>query len=133
MKKSIFIIASLAAVVLLSSFVIARSATSDKTDNSVTISSNDGWEYYKPVTIYYRSDGSSHSEYYIWRKTVCGDPDYMICTSSRELDFTKRSISKNYNYGRDIDWTSEYKYTFNGYNIGKAYFSTYLPGRGWDD
>ncbi|MBP5546133.1 MAG: hypothetical protein J6X59_02450 [Bacteroidales bacterium] len=133
MKKSIFIIVSISAVVLLSSFVIEHNVTSSKSDCNVSISDNDGWEYYKPVTIYYGDKGSSKGQYYIWKKNICGDPDYLICSSRYSLDWTKRSISKNYNYGKDIDWTTEYKYTFDGYNIGKAYFSTYLPGRGWDD
>lgn len=129
MKKSIFIIASLAAVVLFSSFVIARNVTNNG-DNPVTISSNDGWEYYKPVTIYYEN-GNRTSDVYIWKKTVCGDPDYMISWSSSELR-GEAPISKNYYYGKDQDWTTEYKYvtTIVYNNTRKAYFNTYLQG--WD-
>ena len=58
MKKSIFIIASLAAVMLFSSFVIFQNVSSNKTESPVTISANDGWEYYKTVSVY--TEGKSY-------------------------------------------------------------------------
>lgn len=131
MKKSIFIIASLAAVVLLSSFVIARNVTNNKTENPVTVSANDGWEYLKPITVYY-NEGESYTQFYIWKKSVCGDPDYLLSSSSSRLEY-EASISKNYNYGKERDWTSKYKYVSTKYFGGiysEVYFSTYLQG--WD-
>lgn len=131
MKKSIFIIASLAAVVLFSSFVIARNVTSNKTDNPVTVSANDGWEYYKPVTVYY-NNGKQNKQLYVWKKTVCGDPDYMLSSSQSSLTFGS-SVGKNYYYGKEQDWTSEYKYVSSYQGLTgnpKVYFSTYLQG--WD-
>lgn len=128
MKKSIFIIVSLAAVVLFSSFVIARNVTNDKTDNPVTVSANDGWEYYKSTTGYY-SEGKKHSTIYIWKKTVCGDPDYVLSNSSERCD--GYAISKNYYYGKDQDWTTSYKYTArDSFNGTTFYFNCYLQG--WD-
>ena len=53
MKKIIGIVLSLAAVVTLSSFVIAHNVNNDKTNNPETISVNDdGWELYTTVTAY---------------------------------------------------------------------------------
>jgi len=131
MKKIIFIIASLAAVVLLSSFVISRNVTSNTAKNPETVSTNDGWEYYKPVTIYYKDGDIRFSDVYIWKKTVCGDPDYMISWSNSELR-GEAPISKNYYYGKEQDWTTEYKYvtTIVYNNRRNAYFNTYLQG--WD-
>ena len=136
MKKSIFIIASLAAVVLLSSFVIARNVTNNKTENPVTVSANDGWEYYKTVTVYTVSSSGYRSklECYVWKKAVCGDPDYVLSESKSKLE-CETAISKNYYYGKDQDWTSEYKYvaslsTCYTNPSAKGYFNTYLQG--WD-
>ena len=131
MKKSIFIIASLAAVVLFSSFAIAHNVTSNMADNPVTVSANDGWEYYKPVTVYYKSGSDiKNQDYYVFKKTTCGDPDYMLSIRKDGLCW-EMSITKNSNYGRGYDWTSEYRYTANnrGNNI-KYYFNCHLQG--WD-
>ena len=132
MKKSIFIIASLAAVMLFSSFVIFQNVSSNKTESPVTISANDGWEYYKTVSVY--TEGKSYVyTLYVWKKTVCGDPDYVISKDKNKLS-CECSISKNYYYGKD-HWSSEYKYvtTLSGCisnPASKGYFNTYLQG--WD-
>lgn len=130
MKKIIGTILSLAAVVTLSSFVIAHHFNNDKTDNAETISANDGWEYYKTVTVY-RSGGQYDDTWYVFKKTVCGDPDYILSSSKNSVT-CESSISKNYNYGKDVDWTSQYKYTatLNYSNRPKGYFNCYLQG--WD-
>lgn len=131
MKKSILIITSIAAVVLLSGFMIAHNVTNDMVNNIETIYVSGEWEYYKPVTVYY-DGGYKHSEQHIWKKTVCGDPDYLISWGERSL-VHPQSISKNYRYGKEQDWTTEYKYTANlsgGESGTKCYFSTYLQG--WD-
>ena len=131
MKKILGIVLSLATVMTLCSFVIAHNVNKDKTDNPESITANDGWEYYKPVTVY-TNNGTRSYEHYIWKKTVCGDPDYLISWSRSALTAPK-SISKNYNYGKDQDWTSEYKYTagLSGGSTGdKCYFNAYLQG--WD-
>ena len=134
MKKIIGIVLSLAAVVTLSSFVIAHNVNNDKTDNPETISANDGWEYYKPVTVYYMHPNYGKLSFtkYIWKKTVCGDPDYLLSGSADKLSCTE-SISRNYNFGRDVDWTSEYKYKVSNLPCGRGdegecYFDTYLQG-----
>ena len=132
MKKIIGIVLSLAAVVTLCSFVIAHNVNNDKINNPETISANDGWEYYKDVTVFVREGSYSYTAY-VWKKTVCGDPDYILSRSSASLS-EQCSISKNYYYGKDKDWTTEYKYTVStapGFSSGeKGYFSTYLQG--WD-
>ncbi|MBO2524083.1 MAG: hypothetical protein CW341_00025 [Bacteroidetes bacterium] len=133
MKKSIFIIASLAVVVLFSSFVFARNATNNTTDSPVSVSANDGWEYYKTVSVFREGDSYTYT-LYVWKKTVCGDPDYVLSESKTELE-CECAISKNYYYGKD-HWSSEYKYVatlrsciINSTN-NKGYFNTYLQG--WD-
>lgn len=132
MKKIIGIILSLAAVVTLSSFVIAHNVSNDKSDKPECISASDGWEYYKTVTAYYMAGSSKRTcTLYVWKKTVCGDPDYIISWSSSEIE-GESSISKNYYYGKDQDWTTEYKYVTTNYydNKYKTYFNCHLQG--WD-
>ena len=67
----------------------------------------------------------------VWKKAVCGDPDYIISWSSSEIK-GESSISKNYYYGKDQDWTTEYKYVTTNYydNNYKTYFNCHLQG--WD-
>ena len=130
-KKIIGIVLSLAAVVILSSFVIAHNVNNDKVNNLETISANDGWEYYKTVTVYYESGGGiKNCDYYVFKKTVCGDPDYLLSIRKDGLCW-EMAITKNYNYGNGSNWTSEYKYTANNRNSNlKYYFNCYLQG--WD-
>lgn len=133
MKKIIGIVLSLAAVVTLSSFVIAHNVNNNRTDNPESISANDGWEYYKGVTVKYGEGSNYKTTCYIWKKTVCGEPDYLLSRSSKQLE-DESSISKNYYYANSCgDWRSEYKYSATTPGIigsPTGYFSTYLPG--WD-
>ena len=132
MKKITGIILSLAAVVTLSSFVIAHNVSNDNTDKSESISTSDGWEYYKTVTVVWQSGGRQFDDtWYVFKKTVCGDPDYILSSSKSSVTH-ESSISINYNYGKDVDWTSQYKYTatINTGNRHKGYFNCYLQG--WD-
>ncbi len=124
---------SLAAVVTLSSFVIAHNVSNEKTDNPEAISANDGWEYYKTVSVQTEENGYNYT-LYVWKKTVCGDPDYVLSSSKREIE-CECAISKNRAYGKGYDWTSDYKYvaTLRGCITNpsrKGYFDSYLQG--WD-
>ena len=137
MKKIIGIVMSLATVVTLCSFVIVHNVNNDKTDNPEAISDNGEWEYYKPVTVFYYNRPSDEniykSEYFIWKRTVCGEADYLLSASQSSL-LWESPISKNYSCGTGQDWTSGYKYivsTVPGkYQGCKGAFTTYLPG--WD-
>lgn len=134
MKKSFVIIVSLAAVMMLSSFVIAHNVTNHKSNNPETISANDGWEYYKTVSVFREGDSYDYT-LYVWKKSVCGDPDYVLSSSNSKLE-CECAISRNYYYGKGNDWKSGYKYvaTLRGCIVNSSnnqgYFNAYLQG--WD-
>lgn len=87
MKKIIGVILSLAAVVTLSSFVIAHNGNNSTTFKQETLSVNDdGWEYYTTVTAYAYEKKSGEWVYTrverknleVQRRMSCGEREFRI-------------------------------------------------------
>lgn len=130
MKKISFIFCSVF-VFLFSSCNLfnERIGNGEKRDESKTKMTD--WEYYNNVIVY-MDEIQPPSDCAIFRRMVDNEPEYALSPSKEDGSYFE--IFPNPNYGKDVDWTSKFKYMFEGLwwtgdiNPIPGYFNSNLQG-----